>query len=76
MLLLAAGLLAAAGASARTLEARIARVQTPAATLDRVTVALDWPASAPTGQLTLRAASADACSCHPLNERDEPDPCP
>jgi hypothetical protein len=59
---LAAGLLACGAASGRTLEARIARVETPAATLSKVTVTLDWPATSEVGQLTLRAASADAPS--------------
>jgi len=59
---LAAGLLACGAAPARTLEARIARVDTPAATLTNVEVTLDWPAAADVGQLTLRAARADAPS--------------
>jgi len=59
---LAAGLLACGTAPARTLEARIARVETPAATLSTVTVTLDWPSTSDVGQLTLRAARADAPS--------------
>jgi hypothetical protein len=41
--------------SARTLTARIAKLTTPVATLEGVTVGLDWPAQAPRGELTLRA---------------------
>lgn len=41
--------------SARTLTARIAKVITPVATLDGVSVRLDWPAQAPQGALTLTA---------------------
>jgi hypothetical protein len=59
-LLLAAGLIAGAPAHARTLDARIARVQTPVATLTQVHLTLDWPAQAATGRLTLRAGRADA----------------
>jgi hypothetical protein len=51
---------ASAGAQARTLQARIARVESAVATLQRVQVRLDWPAGASEGLLTLRAASADA----------------
>lgn len=40
---------------ARTLTARIAKVTTPVATLDGVSVRLDWPAQAPQGALTLTA---------------------
>jgi hypothetical protein len=58
--LLTAGLIAGAPAHARTLEARIARVNTPVATLAQVTVTLDWPAQSDAGRLTLRAARADA----------------
>lgn len=38
---------------ARTLSARIAKVVTPVASLQDVTVRLEWPATAGTGQLTL-----------------------
>jgi hypothetical protein len=40
---------------ARTLSARIAKVVTPVANLQDVTVRLEWPAAAETGQLTLTA---------------------
>jgi hypothetical protein len=40
---------------ARTLSARIAKVVTPVASLQDVTVRLEWPAAAETGQLTLTA---------------------
>ncbi|MGH8025946.1 MAG: hypothetical protein ACREO0_04365 [Pseudoxanthomonas sp.] len=40
---------------ARTLSARIARVATPVASLQGVTVRLEWPDTAQTGQLTLTA---------------------
>jgi hypothetical protein len=40
---------------ARTLSARIAKVVTPVADLQDVTVRLEWPAAAETGQLTLTA---------------------
>ena len=40
---------------ARTLTARIAKVITPVASLQGVTVRLEWPATAETGQLTLTA---------------------
>lgn len=40
---------------ARTLSARIARVVTPVANLQDVTVRLEWPGDAETGQLTLTA---------------------
>jgi hypothetical protein len=40
---------------ARTLSARIAKVVTPVASLQDVTVRLEWPATAETGQLTLTA---------------------
>ncbi|GAA4862850.1 hypothetical protein GCM10023332_13670 [Luteimonas vadosa] len=47
-------------AQARTLSARIARVTTAVATLEDVRVELDWPASAPRGELRMRAARVDA----------------
>ncbi len=43
------------GGQARTLSARIAKVVTPVASLQDVTVRLEWPAIAETGQLTLTA---------------------
>lgn len=43
------------GGQARTLSARIAKVVTPVANLQDVTVRLEWPATAETGQLTLTA---------------------
>ncbi|MEP6908049.1 MAG: hypothetical protein ABI858_08735, partial [Pseudoxanthomonas sp.] len=42
-------------AQARTLSARIARITTPVATLEAVTVRLQWPAGADAGQLLLTA---------------------
>lgn len=54
--LLATGLLAtSAPAQARTLSARIARITTPVASLEQVSVRLEWPADAQAGQLTLSA---------------------
>ncbi len=47
-------------AQARSATARIARVVTPAATLEGVRVRLDWPASAASGELRLQAARLDA----------------
>ncbi|KLJ02906.1 hypothetical protein [Luteimonas sp. FCS-9] len=47
-------------AQARTAEARIARVATPVATLERVRLTLDWPEDAPQGRLRLRAGLVDA----------------
>ncbi|KAF1707220.1 hypothetical protein CSC73_13250 [Pseudoxanthomonas sacheonensis] len=44
-----------AAGQARTASARIARVVTPVATLQGVTVRLDWPDAAETGRLTLTA---------------------
>jgi hypothetical protein len=44
-----------AAVQARTLTARIARVTTPVATLQQVTVRLQWPDAAETGLLTLTA---------------------
>lgn len=52
--------LPAGGAQARAMQARIAKVTTPVATLQGVTVRLDWAANAPTGQLHLQARQADA----------------
>jgi hypothetical protein len=52
--------LASPAANARTLQARIARVTTAVATLDRVDVRLDWPADAAQGNLVLTAARVDA----------------
>jgi hypothetical protein len=49
-------LLAIAGAAqARTMSARIAKVTTPMATLQGVTLRLEWPANAQVGALTLEA---------------------
>jgi hypothetical protein len=45
----------AGGVHARALEARIARVSTPVATLEGVHVRLDWPAQAQEGRLRLQA---------------------
>lgn len=59
LLLVAAGWLAAP-AQARTLEARIARVETAVAVLRDVRVRLDWPAEAGQGRLRIEAAAADA----------------
>ena len=56
--LLAGGLLPTA--QARTLEARIARVETAVATLQGVRVRLDWPAQAAEGVLSLQADSVAA----------------
>ena len=54
-------LLACAGtAEARTLHARIARVTTGVATLEDVSVHLDWPAQAMHGDLLLTARSIEA----------------
>jgi hypothetical protein len=52
--------LASPAANARTLQARIARVTTAVATLDRVHVRLDWPADAAQGSLVLTARTVDA----------------
>ncbi|NUS60116.1 MAG: hypothetical protein HOQ01_04135, partial [Lysobacter sp.] len=60
-LLLSLALLAFAGiAHARTLEADIARIRLPIATLDNIHVALDWPANAPQGTLVLHAGRVQA----------------
>jgi hypothetical protein len=54
--LLAAGLLATGTpAQARILSAQIARISTPVASLEQVSVRLEWPADAQAGQLTLSA---------------------
>ena len=53
-------LLACVQAHARTMEADIARISLPVATLERVQVRLDWPATAQTGTLTLRAGRVQA----------------
>ena len=47
-------------AQGRTLQARIAKVSTPVATLEQVRVRLDWPADATEGELTLQVAAVDA----------------
>ncbi len=47
-------------AQSRTLSARIAKVTTPVATLQDVSIRLDWPADAASGQLTLTARQARA----------------
>jgi hypothetical protein len=58
---LAVGLLAlAAPLQARTLQARIAKVTSPVATLTGVRVRLHWPDSAARGELRLQAETADA----------------
>ena len=58
--LLVLGALLPDAAHARTLQARIARVDSAVATLDQVRVRLEWPADAQHGQLTLQAAAAEA----------------
>ena len=50
----------AGAAHARTLDADIARVRMPIATLEGVHVHLDWPANATEGALHLTAARVDA----------------
>ena len=52
--------LAAGGAHARAMTAKIARVGSAVATLEQVTVQLTWPQGAAHGQLRLRAARVDA----------------
>jgi len=52
--------LAAGPVHARSLQARIARVTTPVATLQDVSVHLDWPQAASQGELRLRAGRVDA----------------
>lgn len=59
-LLLPWPLLFAAPLQARTLEARIARVNTAIATLQDVRIRLDWPPGTAQGELWLRAARVDA----------------
>lgn len=51
---------AAGGAQARTMTAKIARVSTAVATLERVSVQLTWPQGATRGQLRLRAERMEA----------------
>jgi len=58
MLWLAA--LAAGPVHARSLQARIAKMTTPVATLQDVSVQLDWPQTATQGELRLRAGRVDA----------------
>ena len=53
-------LLLAAPLQARTLQARIAKVTTPVATLTGVRVRLDWPESSRQGELRLQAETAHA----------------
>lgn len=61
LFLLATGLLVigllvtSAPAQARTLSARIARITAPVASLEQVSVRLEWPADAETGELILSA---------------------
>lgn len=52
--------LAAGPVHARSLQARIAKVTTPVATLQDVSVRLDWPQAAPHGALRLRAGRVEA----------------
>lgn len=52
--------LAPVAAGARTLQARIAKVGTPVATLQQVRLRVDWPADAASGELQLWAARVDA----------------
>ncbi len=49
-----------APAWAQSVQARIARVVTPVATLEEVRLHLDWPADAPQGRLRLHAGRVDA----------------
>jgi len=58
-LCLAAALLAPA-AQARVVQARIARMATPVATLEQVQVRLEWADDAAAGQLRIRAGRVDA----------------
>jgi hypothetical protein len=60
LLVLFAGLMTSQDASARMLQAHIQRVVSAVATLDDVSVRLDWPTDAPSGELTLSAAAVDA----------------
>ncbi|HET6783375.1 MAG TPA: hypothetical protein VFH12_06025, partial [Pseudoxanthomonas sp.] len=59
LLLLMLSAVPAAG-QARTASARIAKVVTPVATLQGVTVRLEWPDAAETGRLTLTARHVTA----------------
>ena len=54
------GLAIAGPADARTLHARIARIQTAVATLQGVEATLDWPADADAGNLAIHADRVDA----------------
>ncbi|MEO8366017.1 MAG: hypothetical protein ABI538_07405 [Pseudoxanthomonas sp.] len=66
---LAAGMLpTAVPAQATTLSARIARITTPVARLEQVSVRLEWPANAQAGRLTLTARKVVA---HDLGYRFE-----
>lgn len=60
LLLLVAPVVFPAAVHARTLQARITRVNTPVARMEGVTVRLDWPAHAPRGELLLTARRVDA----------------
>ncbi len=60
ILLACLALLAPALAGARTLQARVARVATPVATLEQVRMRVDWAADATSGELQLWAARVDA----------------
>ncbi len=57
---LLAAMLCAPPAAARTATARIVRVVSPVATLQGVTVRLDWPDGATVGELSLRADRIEA----------------
>ncbi len=57
--LLLACLLVTTGAQGKVVDARIARVQTGAGTLQGVQVTMDWPDGASSGHLRLRAATLD-----------------
>lgn len=60
LLLCACWLAAATPAQARTLEARVQRVDSAVATVHAVQLRLDWPATAGEGRLQLRAARLQA----------------
>ena len=60
LLLLPLLAIASAGAQARAVSARIAKVVSPVATLQGVAVRLEWPAGAESGQLVLSAKQAIA----------------
>ena len=60
ILLACLALLVPALAGARTMQARIARVDTAVATLEQVRLRVDWPANAAVGELQVWAARADA----------------